>query len=107
MPPGAELHVDLDGLGYIDHACLELLMNWAKQHEAGGGRVLLDWGAYALRTGETARAAAALIVQRLGANVKHEAGQAADRPDHCRYGRLPRLSMAASSRATSYSEGIC
>jgi MFS superfamily sulfate permease-like transporter len=43
LPPTAELHVDLEKLTSIDHACLELLMNWAKQHEATGGKLVLDW----------------------------------------------------------------
>jgi MFS superfamily sulfate permease-like transporter len=44
VPPGAELHADLEHLDYIDHACLELLMTWEKQHESQGGRLVLDWG---------------------------------------------------------------
>jgi hypothetical protein len=36
------LHVDFEHLGYIDHACLDLLMTWAKQHEATGGELVLD-----------------------------------------------------------------
>lgn len=43
LPPDTELHVDFTGLSYIDHACLELLMNWEKQHEAAGGRLVIDW----------------------------------------------------------------
>ncbi|GIW79519.1 MAG: hypothetical protein KatS3mg105_1326 [Gemmatales bacterium] len=43
VPPGAELHVDFQRLNYIDHACLDLLMNWAKQHESSGGRLVIDW----------------------------------------------------------------
>jgi ABC-type transporter Mla MlaB component len=43
LPPKAELHVDLEKLTSIDHACLELLINWAKQHEATGGKLVLDW----------------------------------------------------------------
>lgn len=39
----AELHVDLSRLHYIDHACLDLMMNWARQHEASGGRLVIDW----------------------------------------------------------------
>jgi MFS superfamily sulfate permease-like transporter len=39
----AELHVELGDLSYIDHACLELLTNWATQHEATGGRLVIDW----------------------------------------------------------------
>lgn len=43
VPTGAELHVDFERLSYIDHACLDLLMNWAKQHEATGGTLVIDW----------------------------------------------------------------
>lgn len=43
IPGGIELHVDLSELGYIDHACLELLMNWGKRHQASGGRLVIDW----------------------------------------------------------------
>jgi MFS superfamily sulfate permease-like transporter len=43
VPPDAELHVDLQHLDYIDHACLDLLMNWAKQHESVGGSLVIDW----------------------------------------------------------------
>lgn len=44
IPPNAELHIDFEGLTYIDHACLELLMNWEKQHQATGGTLVIDWG---------------------------------------------------------------
>ena len=43
VPDSAELHVDFEHLRYIDHACLELLMNWAQQHENTGGKLVLDW----------------------------------------------------------------
>lgn len=43
VPSDAELHADFQHLRYIDHACLELLMNWAKQHESIGGKLILDW----------------------------------------------------------------
>ncbi len=43
VPADAELHVDLEHLHYVDHACLELLTNWAKQHEAAGGTLVVDW----------------------------------------------------------------
>jgi MFS superfamily sulfate permease-like transporter len=43
VPRGTELHVDFEHLDYIDHACLELMMNWAKQHENTGGRLVIDW----------------------------------------------------------------
>lgn len=43
VPRGYELHVEFGQLDYIDHACLELLMNWSKQHEATGGTMVIDW----------------------------------------------------------------
>lgn len=43
IPSGTELHVHLEELTYIDHACLDLLMNWEKQHEATGGKLVVDW----------------------------------------------------------------
>jgi MFS superfamily sulfate permease-like transporter len=43
VPAGAELHADLTKLTYIDHACLELLYEWAKQHAVFGGQLVIDW----------------------------------------------------------------
>jgi MFS superfamily sulfate permease-like transporter len=43
VPANTELHVDLEHLHYIDHACLELLTNWAKQHQTAGGTLIIDW----------------------------------------------------------------
>jgi MFS superfamily sulfate permease-like transporter len=43
IPENTELHVDLSRLSYIDHACLDLLTNWSTQHEATGGRLVIDW----------------------------------------------------------------
>lgn len=43
VPDSNELHVDFKHLNYIDHACLDLLMNWAKQHEGTGGSLVIDW----------------------------------------------------------------
>lgn len=41
--PNSELHVHFEALSYIDHACLDLLMNWDKQHAATGGNLVIDW----------------------------------------------------------------
>ena len=38
-----ELHIRFEELTYIDHACLDLLMNWARQHEQTGGKLVIDW----------------------------------------------------------------
>ncbi|MDP1793327.1 MAG: solute carrier family 23 protein, partial [Acidimicrobiales bacterium] len=43
IPPDTELHVHFEDLAHIDHACLDLLMKWGKQHEATGGSLVLDW----------------------------------------------------------------
>ena len=43
VPGDAELHVDFEHLDYIDHACLDLLVNWGKQHESTGGSLVIDW----------------------------------------------------------------
>ncbi len=43
VPARSELHVDFQHLDYIDHACLDLLMTWAKQHESTGGKLVIDW----------------------------------------------------------------
>ena len=43
MPAGAELQVHFESLDYIDHACLDLLMNWEKQHELTGGEMCIEW----------------------------------------------------------------
>lgn len=43
LPAGTHLHVDFTRLSYIDHACLELLVDWEKRHHATGGRLTIDW----------------------------------------------------------------
>src|SRR5262249_21253281 len=43
VPPSRELHIHLEHLTYIDHACLDLLISWEKQHEATGGSLVIDW----------------------------------------------------------------
>jgi MFS superfamily sulfate permease-like transporter len=53
--PTTELHILLEGLDYIDHACLELLMNWDKQHEANGGRLVMDYGSLHAKFKESRR----------------------------------------------------
>lgn len=43
VEPDMELHIHLDGLDYVDHACLDLLMSWDKQHQSAGGNLVIDW----------------------------------------------------------------
>ncbi len=43
VPPYADLQVCFTSLRHIDHGCLNLLQSWQKLHEAGGGRIHLEW----------------------------------------------------------------
>lgn len=43
VPAGSDLHVQFEGLSYIDHACFDLLLGWEKQHESMGGTLTIDW----------------------------------------------------------------
>jgi MFS superfamily sulfate permease-like transporter len=43
IPAGKDVHAHLEELTLVDHACLELLIDWGKQYEAGGGRFHIDW----------------------------------------------------------------
>jgi MFS superfamily sulfate permease-like transporter len=45
LPPGAQVHVHLNELTYIDHACLDLLASWDEQLRSDGGELALDWDA--------------------------------------------------------------
>ncbi|MFN4257703.1 MAG: SulP family inorganic anion transporter [Gemmataceae bacterium] len=49
VPPDSELHVKFENLSYIDHACLDLLMNWEQQHTSKGGSLVIDWEELAAR----------------------------------------------------------
>ena len=43
LRPGTEVHVHFEDLDYIDHACLDLLGNWERQHEVTGGSLVIEW----------------------------------------------------------------
>jgi MFS superfamily sulfate permease-like transporter len=45
VPHGGEVVLEAGALTYLDAACLKLLAQWKAQHEAGGGRVEIDWKA--------------------------------------------------------------
>lgn len=44
LPADTELHVDFSRLTYIDHASLDMLMNWEEQYKSQGGTLTIDWG---------------------------------------------------------------
>ena len=39
----ANVQIHLQELTYIDHACLDLLESWRKQHNSSGGDLTMDW----------------------------------------------------------------
>lgn len=41
--PKAEVFIHFEKLDYIDHACLDLLTNWERQHCAAGGNLVIEW----------------------------------------------------------------
>lgn len=45
LPANAQVHILIRDLNYIDHACLDLLVNWEEQHQAMGGELVFDWDA--------------------------------------------------------------
>lgn len=58
-PIGSEVHVHVENLGYIDHACLEMLEQWEKLHASTGGSLVVEWSQlvdrYQKRGGESSR----------------------------------------------------
>jgi ABC-type transporter Mla MlaB component len=42
IPPGATVHVPLNNLSYIDHACLELLEEWDRANQSKGSRLVIE-----------------------------------------------------------------
>jgi MFS superfamily sulfate permease-like transporter len=43
IEPGAEVHIHVDRLSYIDHACIDLIGSWRDRHVKTGGRLIFDW----------------------------------------------------------------
>ena len=43
LKPNTHVHVHIDELDYIDHACIDLLTNWDSQHKATGGSLEIEW----------------------------------------------------------------
>lgn len=64
VPPGAQLHVHFENLTYIDHACLDLLMSWEKQHAAMGGSLEIDWERLHAQFKRTSRKSRLVAVSR-------------------------------------------
>ena len=62
LKPNTHVHVHIDELDYIDHACIDLLTNWDRQHRTTGGSLEIEWEGltqkYQARSGLRARAEA-------------------------------------------------
>ena len=51
VPRGAQLHVHIDKLQHIDHACLDALHDWQKQQEKFGSSMVVEWDDLVARSG--------------------------------------------------------
>jgi len=43
VPAGSELHVHIQKLQHIDHACLDAIYSWEKQYETLGSKLVVRW----------------------------------------------------------------
>jgi MFS superfamily sulfate permease-like transporter len=43
IPPGTKVNLEIDQLSYVDHACLDLIADWRKQHIARDGQAVVPW----------------------------------------------------------------
>ena len=61
LKPSSHVHVHINELDYMDHACIDLLTNWDRQHATTGGSLTIEWDElsrkYHQRRGPKARAA--------------------------------------------------
>lgn len=50
LPADSTIHIHVEEVSFIDHACLDLLTNWKQQHQTLGGQLVLDWDTLAARS---------------------------------------------------------
>ena len=50
-PGSSEVHIHVEKLDYIDHACLEMLSSWEKLHQSTGGSLIVEWNELVQRYG--------------------------------------------------------
>jgi MFS superfamily sulfate permease-like transporter len=72
VPPSRHLHIDIDKVEYFDHACLDLMMGWEKQHAASGGSLLIDWEGLSARFQAAAASNGTRDVRRLVNRGHHQ-----------------------------------
>ena len=67
-PRGSEVHIHVETLDYIDHACLEMLSSWEKLHASTGGRLIVEWSdlvkRYSRRDADPAKASIQSLTTR-------------------------------------------
>jgi MFS superfamily sulfate permease-like transporter len=67
-PFGSEVHLHLEKLEYIDHACLEMLSSWEKLHHSTGGSLIVEWSdlveRYSRRSAEPSKAEIPALMSR-------------------------------------------
>ncbi|MCX9148515.1 SulP family inorganic anion transporter [Erythrobacter sp. WG] len=70
-PFGAEVHIHVEKLDYIDHACLEMLSSWEKLHQSTGGSLVVEWSdlvrRYARRSQDPGKTSIPALTQRSAA----------------------------------------
>lgn len=77
VKPSSELHVGFQHLTYIDHACLDLLANWEKQHKGTGGKLVMDWRTLERRFSDDAM----VTIERMKQSTTPEAAIASSGPN--------------------------
>jgi MFS superfamily sulfate permease-like transporter len=43
LKPSSHVHVHINELDYMDHACIDLMTNWDRQHATTGGSLTIEW----------------------------------------------------------------
>jgi hypothetical protein len=43
LKPSSDVHVHINELDYMDHACMDLMSNWDIQHATTGGSLTIEW----------------------------------------------------------------
>lgn len=43
LKPSTHVHVHINELDYMDHACIDLMTNWDRQHATTGGSLTIEW----------------------------------------------------------------
>lgn len=70
-PFGSEVHIHVEKLDYIDHACLEMLSFWEKLHQSTGGTLIVEWSElverYGRRAGDPSKVAIPSLTHRSAA----------------------------------------